>query len=255
MNRPIKIAKTNYYTYKLESARSDIKSTWKILKELIKSDNSKSKYSNMFKHNNNTITDPVLIARHFKDLFTNIGPSLSSEVADINIDPTSYLRGNYVHSLYLAPTDVSEINCLLNEINVNKSSGPDRIHPTVIKSAAQYISPILVHIFYNSMQTGIIPEALKVSQIIPIYKADDPSEFTNYRPISILHILLKILEKVILKRLLDFLTKQDTLNHSQFGFTKHHSTTLALIDLIDNISNSFDNIGVFLDLSKAFDTI
>ena len=90
--------------------------------------------------------------------------------------------------------------------------------------------------------------------IIPIYKADDPSEFTNYRPISILPIL-KILEKVILKRLLDFLTKQDISNHSQFGFTKHHSTTLALVDLIDNISNSFDNIGVFLDLSKAFDTI
>ena len=62
----------------------------------------------MFKHKNNTITDPVLIARHFNDLFTNIGPSLSSEVADTNIDPMSYLRGNYVHSLYLAPTDVSE---------------------------------------------------------------------------------------------------------------------------------------------------
>ena len=53
----------------------------------------------MFKHNNNTITDPVLIARYFNDLFTNIGPSLSSEVADTNIDPMSYLRGNYVHSL------------------------------------------------------------------------------------------------------------------------------------------------------------
>ena len=62
-----------------------------------------------------------------------------------------------------------------------------------------------------------------------------------------------------MKRLLDFFTKQDILNHSQFGFRKHHSTTLALIDLIDNISNSFENrdytIGVFLDLSKAFDTI
>ena len=109
------------------------------------------------------------------------------------------------------------------------------------------------------MQTGIIPEALKAAQIILIYKADDPSESTNYRPISILPILSKILEKVILKRLLDFLTKQDILNHSQFGFRKYHSKTLALIDLIDNISNSFDNrdytIGVFLDLSKAFDTI
>ena len=96
----------------------------------------------------------------------------------------------------MAPADVSEINCLLNEMNVNKSSGPDGIHRTVIESVAQYISPILVHIFNNSMQTGIIPEALKVAQIIPIYKADDPSEFTNYRPTSILPILSKILEKL-----------------------------------------------------------
>ena len=129
---------------------------------------------------------------------------------------------------------------LLNKINVKKFTGPDELHPLVIKSVAQYISPILVHIFNNFIDTGIIPEALKVAQIIPIYKNDDPKEFTNYRPISILPVLSKILEKVILRRLLEFLTKQDILNHSQFGFRKH-STTFALIDLVDKISNSFDN--------------
>ena len=144
-------------------------------------------------------------------------------------------------------------------INVNKSAGPDGLHPTVIKNVAQHISPMLAHIFNNSLETGIVPERLKIAKITPIYKAEDPMEFANYRPISILPILSKILEKIVLKRLVDFLNEHNILNKSQFGFRKHHSTTLALIDLIDNISNSLDNkdytIGVFLDLSKAFDTI
>ena len=219
----------------------------------------KSNYPNAFKYDNNMISDSALIAGQFNDYFTNIGPSLNLKLQDTNIDPMHYLGGNYVHSLFFLPTDASEVNCLLNEINVNKSTGPDGLHPAVIKSVAQHISPILVHIFNNSMVTGIIPKALKVAQITPIYKADNPMEFINYRPISILPVLSKILEKVVLKRLLDFLNKHDILNSSQFGFRKHHSTTLALIDLIDNISNSLDNkdysIGVFLDLSKAFDTI
>jgi hypothetical protein len=129
-------------------------------------------------------------------------------------------------------------------INVNKSAGPDGLHPTVIKKVAQYISPMLAHIFNNSLETGIVPERLKIAKI-----TEDPTEFANYHPISILPILSKILEKIL-----------SILNES--SFRKHHSTTLALIDLIDlidNISNSLDNkdytIGVFLDLSKAFDTI
>ena len=134
-------------------------------------------------------------------------------------------------------------------INVNKSAGPDGLHPTVIKKVAQYISPMLAHIFNNSLETGIVPERLKIAKI-----TEDPTEFANYHPISILPILSKILEKI-----LSILNEHNILNKSQFGFRKHHSTTLALIDLIDNISNSLDNkdytIGVFLDLSKAFDTI
>ena len=112
---------------------------------------------------------------------------------------------------------------------------------------------------FHCLITGMVPDRLKNAKITPTYKAEDPMEFANYRPISILPILSKILEEIVLKRLVDFLNEHNILNKSQFGFRKHHSTTLALIDLIDNISNSLDNkdytIGVFLDLSKAFDTI
>ena len=87
----------------------------------------------------------------------------------------------------------------------------------------------------------MVPDRLKNAKITPTYKAEDPMEFENYRPISILPILSKILEEIVLKRLVDFLNEHNIQNKSQFGFRKHHSATLALIDLIDNISNSLDN--------------
>jgi hypothetical protein len=94
---------------------------------------------------------------------------------------------------------------------------------------------------FHCLITGMVPDRLKNAKITPTYKAEDPMEFANYRPISILPILSKILEEIVLKRLVDFLNEHNILNKSQFGFRKHHSTTLALIDLIDNISNSLDN--------------
>ena len=91
-----------------------------------------------------------------------------SKIPDSNVNPICYLTGNYTHSLFFSPTDVHEINSLLNMINVNKSAGPDGLHPTVIKNVAQHSSSMLAHIFNNSLETGIVPERLKIAKITPI---------------------------------------------------------------------------------------
>jgi hypothetical protein len=152
-----------------------------------------------YHHNGSTINDPTLTAQNFNIFFTNIGPNLASKIPDININPIHYLTGNYAHSLFFSPTDVHEINSLLTIINVNKSAGPDGLHPTVIKNVAQYISPMLAHIFINSLETGIVPERLKIAKIPPIYKSEDQMEFANYCPISILPIISRILKKISFK--------------------------------------------------------
>ena len=100
LNHLIKISKNKYFTQKLENARSDLKVTWKILKDLMKTTKRKSNYPNAFKYNNNMISDSALIAGQFNDYFTNIGPSLNLKLQDTNIDPMHYLGGNYVHSLF-----------------------------------------------------------------------------------------------------------------------------------------------------------
>ena len=121
------------------------------------------------------------------------------------------------------------------------------------------ISEHLSIIFNTSFATGIFPEKLKVAKVIPIHKKDSKLECSNYRPISLLSNIDKILEKLMHNRLMKFLTEQKILYLKQFGFRKNFSTAHPIINLIDSIENAFDQnkfaCGVFIDLKKAFDTV
>jgi len=110
-----------------------------------------------------------------------------------------------------------------------------------------------------SILTGQVPSDLKIAKVIPIYKKGNKNQSSNYRPISMLNILSKILEKIIFSRMLSFLDKYKILNKHQFGFRKNHSTATALINALDNVYEHLDRgedvIGVYLDIQKAFDCI
>ena len=111
-----------------------------------------------------------------------------------------------------------------------------------------------------SFSTGIYIEKLKISQIIPIFKDKGNDKLScNFRPISLLSNINKIFEKIMHKRLYEFLDQQGSIYKHQFGFRKQHSTTHALIDLTEDIRQAIDNglfaCGIFIDLQKAFDTV
>ena len=129
----------------------------------------------------------------------------------------------------------------------------------IIHQSFQNIAQPLVTIINTLLSTGVFPESLKIAKVIPVFKADDPTLFSNYRPISILPAFSKLFEKVMYNRLINFLNLHNILYSKQFGFRNNRSTALALIDLINNISSAIDRnettLGIFLDLSKAFDTI
>ena len=106
---------------------------------------------------------------------------------------------------------------------------------------------------------GIVPRKLKIAKVITLDKSENPELFTNYRPISILPCLSKILERLMYNRINNFLAEYNILSTKQYGFREHYSTYMAMIDLVDKISSNTDqknhNVGIFLDLSKAFDII
>ena len=117
----------------------------------------------------------------------------------------------------------------------------------------------MLHVFNLSIVKGIFPDDLKIARVTPVFKGGDKKDLGNYRPISVLPCFSKILEKIMYNRLYNHLMKNNIFYSKQFGFQKGRSMEHAIIQLIDQINNNFENnefaIGVFIDLSKAFNTV
>lgn len=148
---------------------------------------------------------------------------------------------------------------LLNKLDTKKATGLDSINPKFLKDAAPIISEPLTSIFNNSMKKGIVPSVWKLAKVSPIYKSNDPHNVSNYRPISVLPVIMKTFERIVYNQVATHLAKHQLLYKYQSGFRTKFSTETALLDVNEYITNAFDTgqmVGaIFLDLKKAFDTV
>jgi len=161
-----------------------------------------------------------------------------------------------MNSMFLFDCTSEEVSKIISELQNGKSSD---IPIIVIKRTSPIISPVLSIHFNHLMKIGKFPEELKIGKITPIYKKENEELLENYRPVSTLPVFGKIFEKIIYSRLYSFFVSQNILHEKQFGFRKNHSTSHALNYSIQHIKNSLRGsdrvLGIFIDLSKAFDTI
>ena len=261
LNNLLRTTKKQYFDEKLTEAKHDIKLTWQVINEALnKSMNKKSSYPPTFKVEGKQISDDLEIANKFNIYFSTIGHNLDQQIPDDHPDFKSYLDSNSYPALVFSPTDEKEIKEVIECLRSStKSSGHDEIPTFLVKAVSNIISAPLSKIINISFKDGIFPSELKIAKVIPIYKADDATSLNNYRPVSVLPTFSKIFERVVYSRIIDHLTKNNILFQNQFGFRLKHSTSHAVLYLIDQIANAIDNkkitIGVFLDLSKAFDTV
>ena len=192
------------------------------------------------------------------DFFLSVGRKLSHGL-DSPVCPSAFLGNSNADSIFLTPVSECEILKLISGLKDGKAPGIDGIRPRLIKYISHILAPILMHIFNNVFTSGIYPDALKIAKVIPLFKKGDHSLPENYRPISLLPCIDKILESVIEKRMRLFLNKHDIIYKFQFGFREGHSTCHALLEVVDNIRSHLDNgnnvLGLYLDLQKAFDTV
>ena len=157
------------------------------------------------------------------------------------------------------PLSINELKNAFFSLNINKSPGHDGVSFNVIKKCFGELCEPLKYLFNLSIVKGIFPDDLKIAKVTPIYKADNSSNISNYRPISVLPCFSKMLERIMYNRLQKYLKDQNILYDKQFGFQAGHSTEHAIVQIVDQIYKAFEEneytLGVFIDLSKAFDTV
>ena len=257
LEKCIRKAQKLYFENLLQENQNSTRGIWKIYEIL---NNNKKKQCSVSKLliGNSEVTSGKDIANAFNDYFVNIGPKLASKLANDG-SYRKYLNNNFPNSMFLTPVIEEEVLAIINKLLPNKSPGIDNIGPKILKQSVNIILTPLTHVLNNSLLQAHVPSNLKMAKVIPIYKKKEKTAPGNYRPISLLSVLNKILEKLMHKRLYSFLMKYNILYKYQFGFRKGHSTILANIEIVDNIREHLDKgehvLGIYLDLSKAFDTV
>ena len=147
---------------------------------------------------------------------------------------------------------------LLN-LKLTKAPGYDNLPPKMLKDAAMSLAEPLTHIINRYMTNSTVPCTLKIAKVLPLFKSGPRNLVDNYRPISILPVISKILERVIYDQLSDYLESNDLITTSQFGFRRRYNRELAVTIFADRIRLAMDQHkltdAVFIDLQKAFDTV
>ena len=258
LTNTIRFSKHRYYSDMFLSLQGDMKKMWMNINNLLGRKKSNSMPNNMY-FENKKFTSKQDIANQFNSYFINVGSNLAKSISKSSFSFKQFMSCQDTESFFIKPTSVHEILTLSSNIKISKADGPDGISPRVIKECIHSIVNPLCDIFNMSLCTGIVPDKLKTAKIIPLFKKDNPEYFENYRPVALLSIFAKLLERLMYNRLYDFLIKQNILIHEQFGFRKNYSTSLSVICFTDYILQEIDKgnfcCGVFMDLSKAFDTI
>ena len=176
--------------------------------------------------------------------------SIQSYIKNIPDNPTT---------IYLNPTNIAEVTTLIHSLPNKTSKGYDDISNVMLKTLHLSIVCPLTSICNKSLTEGCFPDLMKFADVVPLYKSKEHYLTNNYRPISLLITVSKLLEKVMYKRTYNFLTSTNQLYAGQYGFRKQHSCENAICELVSEVIKNQEQkrptVGIFLDLSKAFDTL
>jgi hypothetical protein len=258
LNKVIRTAKKMYWQLKFSNSLNDSKETWRNINLLIKKQTCQHD-QDYFSHEENILKDPNEIANAFNSFYVNIGKNIANSVQAPTTHSNIMPSVNQTNSLYLTPSTEIEVLQIIDKMKPKTSCGHDNISVKLIKQTSLAIITPLTYIINLSLGNGSVPENMKFAKVLPIFKNGDKDQIKNYRPISLLPSFSKILEKVIHRRLFKFLTNNNLLFASQYGFRKNYSTELGILEfqnrIITHIRNKNSCLGLFLDLSKAFDSL
>ena len=231
------------------------------MNEIIGKTKDKGTVVNSLRSENMTLTKGKEIVNEFGKHFSRIGKTYAEKIATPDKYIALYLE--LIHrnqqSAYMTPTYETEIAKLIEKLPNKRSSSHDNIDNIMLKRLKEVLVEPLTLVFDASIKNGIFPMNMKTAEVVPLHKGGNREEKNNYRPISLLLTISKLLEKVVYKRVYTFLDSTNQLYNSQYGFSAKHSCSQAISELVGevvkNTERNLTTCSIFIDLSKAFDTL
>ena len=254
-------SKRKYYEGKCLEYRTNTKKLWQIINEVSGNTNDKTSLIDYITVDQVRMYQGPKIANHMAKYFSTVGRTFAEKIPKPSKNITHYLswiRQNE-SSLFLTPCSHREVKKLIDGLPNKTSSGYDNISNILLKKLKMELLTPLTYVFNQSLKQGTFPEAMKIAEVIPLHKGKERYIESNYRPISLLTTMSKILEKIVYNRVYKFLNKTGQIVDTQYGFREGHSCDNAVSHLVGKIlknqENKLDTVTIYLDLSKAFDTL
>jgi hypothetical protein len=258
-NKTIRQAKFDYFSNMFNKYKHDSKNSWKLINSLISSAKNKRDIVQFFIVNGVKESNEVEIANHFNDFFSSIGMTQASNIPQTQNSFAKYLSNRPVCTFSFRLTTPDDILNTIKSLKSKTSCGFDNLSVKLLKLVAPPLAVPLSRVINHSLNIGIFPDLLKIAKVVPLFKKDDKSVFSNYRPISLLPTFSKVFEKIAHKQLLEYFDAFKLFCVNQHGFRPDHSTNTATLEFIDYLFQLLDNdkipFSIFMDLSKAFDTL
>ena len=254
-------SKQDYFMKKCIEYKSNTKKMWNLINSVVRKSNNKHNIIDCLRKENLVLTNENEIANEFGKYSASIGKNSAEKIprAKNTIDHYWSKITSESSLIYLFPTNNVEIENIIKKMQPKMSSGHDEINNKLIKELATNILEPMRIIINKSLSNGEFPEVMKLADVSPLHKANCKLEKSNYWPISLLLTLSKVLEKVMYKRTYNYLQNRGLIYKSQYGFRSNHSCELASCELLGEIVKGLENkkhtAVVYLDLSKAFDTL
>ena len=255
----IRQAKQIYYNNCFLKYKQDIRNTWATIKEIMGKKSKPKKYPDSFTYKDKFVTKKQDIANSFNNFFISLGLTLASKIKKTNIKSfTDYLCDKHEHILNFKTVSGANVSKIISEMKSKNSSSHDEISSKMLKTISNSLAKPLTLLINQCLYIVISPDNMKLAKAIPIHKKGDISDMTNYRLISLLPSISKIIEKVAYNQLSNYLLEHNLIYKHQYGFRPNHSTELAALHTIDKMITDLDlgliPLNIFLDLSKVFDT-
>ena len=245
----------------LQQCKGNSAGLWKTLNEKTSRDNKSGSVPTCISSDGVLHSKPQPVANVLNNYFTSIGTKLANALKNQCNSLGRYSSPETMSSFVFKFSDIQEhfVRKYLASLKTKRAIGLDKISSRLLKDSADAITTSLTFLYNRSLSSAVFPSIWKMGKVVPIFKSGDRTNTSNYRPITILPVLSKIIEKAVHMQLYTFLKENNLLAREQFGFRPNLSTEVALAHLTDNILDNMDNGlvtgAVFLDLSIAFDTV